>query len=543
VPDTTAEPIADPRSIGLPDEMRRFDTVDRYPNKAHALKFKFQNALPRTAGSFLLEQSSPAVAASIESAERLSWNNNYFLGNDESKWAPDCGNYQRLVLKDVWEGVDVQWRGVGQSVEFDFVVTPGADASQIRVECLGLTGDLEATADGGELLLSTSLGFLRQALPEAFQIEPDGSLQEVKAEFKVEGGNTFGVSLPEGHDPAKPLVIDPLIYCTYLGTTSDEYGRCAIMNANSEAVVMGVCSSDDFPVVEGCFQREWNGDFDLFVTKMNTEGSGLIFSTYIGGNSIDDGMGMIKIGEDVAITGYTCSDNFPTTRGAYMRNLPDGTPAFVLRLRGDGSSLIFSTLFGADEANVVSRAITLAQNEEVVITGEAFGNIPITQAAFQRNNRGEADAFVTRFRSDGSSLVFSSFLGGSGEDIAYSIASGPDEDFALVGGTRSEEFPTTDRAVQREFGGGQDAFIAYISGDGRSLGYGTYLGGVCNEVARSCDHDGEGGLVVGGYSSGNFPTTDDAYQQDLPGGGLDGFIVRLNPTADSLFYSTYLGVT
>jgi len=544
VPDTTAEPIADPRSIGLPDEMRRFDTVDRYPNKAHALKFKFQNVLPRTAGNFLPEQSSPATASSIETAERLSWNNNYFLGNDESRWAPDCGNYRRVVLKDVWKGVDVQWRGVGQAVEFDFVVAPGADVSQIRVECLGLTGDLEATADSGELLLPTSLGVLRQALPEAYQIEKDGSLQEVKAEFKVEGGNSFGVALPEGHDADKPLIVDPLIYSTYLGAGSTDYAYTLSPDGAGGVLVAGSTRSNDFPTTEGAYQRNIGGNDDAFIAGLNAEGSALVYSTYLGGSNNDWARALFPDGAGgVLVAGYTSSNDFATTEGAYQRNFGGGYDAFIARLNSEGNALIYSTYLGESRDDV---AYSLSPDSAggVFVAGYTYSNdFPTTDGAYQRDfGGGNDDAFIAHLNGEGSALIYSTYLGGSGSDRASSLSPDGAGGVLVAGWTRSNDFPTTEGTYQRNIGGNYDAFIARLNAEGSDLRYSTYLGGSGYDEATALSPDGAGGVVVAGYTDSNdIPTTEGAYQRNYGGGGYDAFIARLNAEGSALIYCTYLG--
>ena len=543
VPDTTAGPIPDPRSIGLPDEMRRFDTVDRYPNKAHALKFKFQNVIPRATSNFLPEQTTSATASSIESTERLLWNNNYFLGNDESKWAPDCGNYQRVVLKDVWESVDVHWRGVGKAVEFDFVVTPGADASQIRVECLGLTGDLEETADGGELLLPTSLGVLRQALPEAYQVELDGTLSTVSAEFSIREGNAFGVALPEGHDSTKPLVVDPLVYSTYLGGSGDDVAYAISHDDAGGVIVAGSTRNNDFPLTEGAFDTNYGGNQDAFIARLNAEGNALIYSTYLGGSSGDGALALLPDGAGgVVVAGTTLSRYFPTTEGAYQRNFGGDNEAFIARLNAEGNALIYSTYLGG---SIGEEAYALSTDDAggVVVAGYTSSNdFPVTEGAYQMNRASDGDAFVTRLNAEGSALIYSTYLGGNSTEFAYTLCPDGGGGVVVAGYTYRGNFPTTDSAFQRNYGGGDsDAFIAHLNADGSALIYSTYLGGGGYDVINALSPDGAGGVIAaGGTSSNDFPTTEGVYKSNI-GGRYDAFVTHLNAEGSGLIYSTFLG--
>jgi len=538
--------------------------------RAHALKFKFLHALPRTAGSFLPEQTSSATAASIEASDRLSWNNNYFLGNDESKWAPDCGNYQRVVLKDVWPGVDVVWRGEDSQrikqieriepgsesassvssavnmIEFDFVVAPGADASQIRVECFGLTGDLSFNTEntGGtestELSLGTSLGTLRMALPEAYQIEPDGSLQEVRAEFKVEGGNSFGVALPEGHDPTKPLVVDPLVYSTYLGGSGGDVAYAISPDGEGGVVVAGYTQSDDFPVTEGAFDGTYYGG-DVFVTHLSGNGDELLYSTYLGGASqayalTPDGAG------GMIVAGWTGINDFPTTEEAFDRSFNGERDVFVTRLNGSGSELIYSTFLGGGNEDF-AYALTLDRAGGVVIAGLTYSNdFPTNEGAYDRSLSGVNDAFVAKLSEDGSQLLYGMYLGGGSSEEALALEPDTVGGVIVAGFVGGDGFPTTEGTFDLSFNGGSDAFIARLSEDGSELLYSTYLGGNSEDVAYALAPDGAGGVVVAGYTvSDNFPTTENAYQRNGAGSSADAFITRLNASGNSVIYSTYLG--
>jgi len=544
VPDTSAEPIVDPRSFGLPEEMQRFDAVDRYPNKAHALKFKFQNTLPRTASNFLPEQTSSATAASIESTERLSWNNNYFLGNDESKWAPDCGNYQRVVLKDIWNGVDVQWRGEGKHAEFDFLVAPGAEASQILVECLGLTGDLEATADGGELLLPTSLGVLRQALPEAFQIEPNGSLSAVRAEFKVNRGNSFGVVLPEGHDSDKPLIVDPIVYSTFLGDNGQDYSYGITSLDDGSVVLVGITTGSGFPVTEGAYQEEYGGNsYDGFLTKLSADGRTMLYSTYLGGNG-DERLRAVKPDGEGGVVVVGCSTgSFPITEGAFQAEYAGGRlDAFVARLNADGNELIFSTYLGGGGVDYGQFIVQDGIGGVVVGGYTDSDDFPTTDGVFDRSYNGGDDVFLARMSGDGRRLLYGLYLGDTERDHMRGIAQDGNGGVVIGGYTTSPEFPTTEGVYDPSFNGGADGFVAVISEDGNSLRYCTFLGSENVESVMDVEVDEDRSIVASGYTMGGaFPITEGVFDESYNGGREDVFIIRLSEDCSEALFSTYLG--
>ena len=573
VPDENSEEQQIERIKQIPDPLQSAESAVNY--KGHALKFKFQNALPRTAGNFLPEQTTPASAASVEPSDRLSWNNNYFLGNDKSKWAPDCGNFQRVALKDVWPGVDVVWRGSINSglnglsgtdaspesalsaasavnmIEFDFLVHPNADPNAIRIECLGLTGEMESSSNGEELLLPTSLGVLRQSLPEAFQIEKDGSLAPVRAEFTVADGKSFGVALPEGFDKTKPLIVDPLVYSTYLGGNRWDETFAITPDGEGGVVVAGYTQSDNFPTTEGAFQENYGGgEWDAFSLRMNADGSALIYSTHLGGNRVDAARALTPDGAGGGVvSGETQSQNFPTTDGAYQRNLAGPRDAFIVQLNSEGSALIYSTLLGGNDSEFAF-ALTSDGAGGVVVGGLTNGNLPTTEGAFQRNyGGGQTDGFVARLSLDGNGdddLLYSTYLGGSGEEGSnywyFALTSDGEGGVVAAGITTSEDFPTTEGAYQRNYGGRGDAFITRLNSEGSELIYSTYLGGNTADIAIALTPDGVGGAVVAGFTySNDFPTTEWAYQRNYGGGDCDAFITHLNDEGSELIYSTYLG--
>jgi len=260
IPDLNAEPLENPRDMGMPEELTR-NEPKIYPRKGHAVKFRFvAPASPPVFSRFIPGTEAGATAREVIPSDRLSHNNNYFLGNDHSKWAPNCGNYTILTCRDVWEGIDVNWYEKNGLVEFDFVVNPGADPNQIQMRVDGLAGEFEVTSGGEELLLPTSLGELRLALPEARVInDDDADGNGIAARFVQIGGNRLGVVVPYGYESEDKLVIDPLVYSTYLGGGSWDYACALAPDGEGGVVVAGYTNSNNFPTIWGAFDRSYNG--------------------------------------------------------------------------------------------------------------------------------------------------------------------------------------------------------------------------------------------------------------------------------------------
>jgi hypothetical protein len=347
IPDLTAEPLENPRDIGMSEELQK-NEPKIYPRKGHALKFRFvQNGTPpysppaiaegeTTPSPILLKggtegglsdspwfasQDRPVSAREVIPSDRLSHNNNYFLGNDRSKWAPNCGNYKGLTYRDVWEGIDVNWYEKNGLVEFDFVVNPGADPNRIQMRVDGLESALELTADGGELILPTSLGDVKMALPEAYQPDGWGGLTEIEAQFchPREGGDPrlgskLGIRTPEGYDAGKKLIVDPLIYSTYFGGGNWDEAHALVLDGVGGVVVVGYTYSNDFPTTEGAIDGSSNGYRDAFVARLSGDGSNLLYSTYLGGSDSEEAYALASDGTGgMFVAGWTYSNDFPTT--------------------------------------------------------------------------------------------------------------------------------------------------------------------------------------------------------------------------------------
>ncbi len=537
-----------PKQSLFPDDY----STELSTQRSHSLKFKFiynSSSGSNSLSSFYSTPDLSATASTTSSSDRLSWNNNYFLGKDQSKWAPDCGNYMSVTLYDVWEGVDVEWYGVNGLVEFDFIVHPGADPSQIGLRIGGLEGEFEVTEGGEELLLPTSLGELRLVLPEAWNMDKNGNTTDISACFIQAGENRLSISLPEGYDPGQKLVIDPLVYSTILGGVPSMQGEGdaafrMVSDGEGGVILTGMAESREFPVTEGAFQEEHAGSaVDAFVTHLSPDGEELLFSIYLGGDHEDVGWGVTFIDGAVVVAGNTESENFPVTEGVIQENLARHTDIFIARLNEDGSELTYSTYLGGNSGDRINAMIPDGDGG-VVITGQTgSSDFPITDGAYQEEKGNGVDAYITCINEDGSEVNFSTFLGGDGVDYANDLALDDNGEIVVVGATSSEDFPATEGVFQEDISDHQDAFIARLNDDVSELIYSTYLGGGEMDGAEAVVIDNAGGVILTGRTMSNdFPTTDGVIQEDVERDIYDvAFITRLNDDASDLVFSTFLG--
>ncbi len=375
----------------------------------------------------------------------------------------------------------------GNERHLEYDLVVGPGADPTRI-LLAFQGADKLELDAqGDLVLHTAAGAIRQRKPVIYQ-EVDGARREISGGYVLKGAYRVGFQVA-GYDSNRPLVIDPaLFYSTYLGGSGDDFGVGIAVDASGNAYVGGQTFSANFPTTPGAFQTAFGGGRDGFVTKLNPTGSALVYSTYLG-RAGDDGVVGIAVDAsgNAYVTGFTSSTNFPTTAGA------------------------FQTTYGG----------------------------------------GPDDAFVTKLNPAGSTLVYSTYLGGSGNDLGFGIAIDAAGNAYVTGSTSSANFPTSPGAFQTSFGGVGplsfgDAFVTKLNLTGTGLVYSTYLGGSGDDEASGIAVDASGNAYVAGdTNSTNFPTTVGAFQSTLGGVGTfglgDAFVTRLNPTGAGLVYSTYLG--
>jgi hypothetical protein len=472
---------------------------------------------------------------------------NYFLGNDPSQWHTHIATYARVTYPNIYPGIALAYYGSQQQLEYDFVVAPGADPSQIR---LGFAGADQVAVDGrGDLVVHAGGQDIHQHKPVVYQ-NVNGARREIPSAFTVTADQsplaTQEVAFAVGaYDISRPLVIDPVLsYSTYLGGSGGDYGNgIAVDPTTGDALVTGVTNSPDFPTANP-LQPNFGGYADAFVARVRADGSALVYSTYLGGSSLDKGFGIAvdPATGDALVTGFTHSMNFPTANPLQPTNHGTVGNAFVARLSADGSALVYSTYLGGsgwDEAYGI--AVDPATGDALVTGYTNSTDFPTANPLQPNFGGGGGDAFVARLRADGSALVYSTYLGGSGGDLANGIAVDPTTGDALVTGqTNSTNFPTAN-PFQPTIQGFPDAFVARLRADGSALVFSTYLGGSLGNVGYGIAVDPTTGdaLVTGATSSPDFPTANPF--QSTNHGGDDAFVARLSADGSALVFSTYLG--
>ncbi len=522
----------------------------------------------------------------LEPLKRLPGATSYFVG-DKASWRTDVDAWEGVRCREAYPGIDLVFHGNPHTLEYDFVVKAHADPRAIRME---LSGQRRLAIDeNGDLVVSTNAGEIRWKHPDLYQ-EIGGERRRVEGKFVLAGRKT--VRFETGvYDRSRDLVIDPtLAYSTYLGGSGNDVAHGMAVDPAGNIYITGETGSTDLPVVSA-LQTTHGAQSptalgDVFVAKFSPAGA-LLYLTYLGGSG-DDAASAIAVDAagNAYVTGYTTSSNFPIAGAAPLQSTYGGSggvnwyhqgDAFVAKLNPSGNKLIYSTYLGGTQDDFAMAILVDAAGDAYVAGATASGNFPTLPGSFQTKLRGTGgepvepccsgpfidpgDAFVVELDPTGSKLLLSTLVGGINDDAATSIALDSSNNIYIAGYTMSNDFPTTQGALQRTWGGFDQQTPYFVTGDGflaklnptaTALQYSTFFGGGGDECITSIAVDSTGAVYFTGWSSTlNLPTTSGAIQSSYAGYQIlpftieynfgDAIIGKLNPAGSQLAYLTYLG--
>ena len=411
---------------------------------------------------------------------------NVYRGNDPARWVVGAPAFEALRYAEAAPGVDLVFRERDGLLSYDLELAPGADATGLVLRCEGADG--LSLDDAGRLVVHTAAGALVQTPPLAWERDVDGVRQFVHARVRLLDGERWGFDVAR-RDAAAALVIDP----------------------------------------------------------------GLTWGSHLGG-SLSDGaraVGLATLGH-VIVAGTTGSPNFPTTAGAVQGAIAGFNDAFVARIDPATGSLVFATYFGGNDTVIfrpdVIEDLAVGSDGFIVVAGTAASvDFPTTAGAFQETTTGGTDGFVARFHPGGF-LVWSTRLGGSGNDEATALALDDDGVVTAVGLAFSNNFPTTPGAFDTSYNSialTDDGWVARLTADGSALVWSTYLGGNLRDELRDVALDAAGRpVVVGLTGASNFPATGGAFDSSFNGAGAsntDAIVARFSADGSALEWATYLG--
>jgi len=476
----------------------------------------------------------------IEGEDRQTGYSNFLMGRDPKQWKTNVPHYSRLRYRGVYRGTDLVFYSKDGRFEYDFILAPGADPGQVKLQFDGV--DKAQVNRDGDLELRLAGKVIYQRRPVAYQMI-DGARRPVTVTYAVNGGL---VSLRTGdYDRAKELVIDPVLtFSTFLGGSAGDRGAGIAVDPAGNIYVAGATSSTNF-VTSSPYQNTLRSGRDVFVTKLNNNGTSILYSTYIGGAFGSGGFGndwatdiAVDAGGNAYVAGTTDSGNFPTTPGAF-RTTYSGTfgDGFILKLHPQGNSLVYSTYLGGSDTDEIFGISIDAAGAAYVAGYTKSANFP-TAFAMQGSRSGTTDAFAAKLNPAGSALEYSTYLGGSGEDRGFDVAVDTTGSAYITGETESSDFPRA-TAFQNQKGASKDAFLTKLQPNGQ-LSYSTYLGGGGADQGFAVVVDTAGNAYVAGETASNDFPRHNAYQNTF-GGFSDAFVTKFNSAGSALVYSTYIG--
>jgi hypothetical protein len=477
---------------------------------------------------------------------------NYFQGSDPSRWHTHVSTYSDITYQALYPGIDLVYSGAGSRLKSTYTIAAGVDPSLIRWRYEGATsvradqtGNLTAEYNtrpesvGGENQGGQS-SVLTEEAPVAWQ-EVAGRQVAVPVKYLVDSEGAISFELGS-YDHTQPLTIDPTLdYSTFFGGIGEEAGYAIAVDGAGNIYLSGYTSSSHtFPPMNSIVKHGL-GYWDAFVTKLSADGQSMVFSTFLSGTDWDLADSLALDGADnIFVGGETASTDFPV-RNAYQSHYGGGPyDAFVTEFNSSGE-LVYSTYLGGSGSDR-GRGLGLDKSGRVAINGYTDStDFPLANPVQGKYGGGFNDAFVAKLDPSNSKLIYSTFLGGSGVDLAWNLATDGAGNVIVTGYTSSVDFPLQ-HPYQARFGGGaHDVFVSKLNADGSALIYSTYLGGNAEDIGRAVVADAAGNTyVVGSTTSQDFPTAN-GLQQSLKGSGSAAFVAKLDASGSGLAYSTYLG--
>lgn len=520
----------------------------------HALKVGFVGA-----------NEHPALSEQNKAKEY----HNYFIGNDKSKWAGGVPLFGGVRYHELYDGIDMQFLGMDGSVKYEFYVSPDADPSIIQMKYDGPEG---LYVKDGELHIETSVNHIVEAQPFAYQ-EMDGHKIPIPCNFVVEDG-VVSFEFPSGYDRSLDLVIDPtLIFSTYTGSFADNFGYTATYDTSGALYGGGIAfgTTGNYPTTPGAYQTTFggggvgapwaiSGGIDISISKFDPTGATLEYSTYIGGSENEQPHSLItNEAGALFILGTSYSVDYPTSNTAYDTTQNGGADIVVTHIHPSGSTMVASTFVGGTLNDGLNSStaflrtnlkynygdesrgeIMLDDNGDVYVGSCTWStNFPATTGAVQGTSGGGGqDAVVFKMGPTLTNLTWSTYLGGSSYDAAYSVKVGSAGEVYVTGGTNSNNFPTTAGTIQTAWGGNVDGFVTVINANATApLVASTYLGTSAYDQTYFLQLDDDGDVYVVGQSLGGWPVSTGVYSET----NGKQFIQKMNPALTNVIFSTVFG--
>jgi len=495
---------------------------------------------------------------------------NYFLGNDQSKWVNQLHSYKAINYVELYHGINLNFYQTNSTLKYDIIVQPNSNPTLFRVR---YEGQSKISIHKEELLITTTLGTITEKKPFAYQVV-NGIRIKVKCNYILEN-DIMSFEFPNGYDSTRTLIIDPeLAFSSFTGSTSDNWGMTACPDINGNLIAAGIVFGSGYPTTSGAYDGSYspsggfNATVDIGLTKFNEDGSSLIYSTYIGGSGSETPHSIIVNQQnELYIMGATSSTNFPVSGSAYQPshnggpasmtidgiNFNGGSDIFIFKLSANGGSLLASTYLGGNAADGISDGnpnihynygdqlrgeVIVDDNSNVFITSTTkSSDFPIV-GGFDSSLGGQQDAIVAKLSSNLNSLLWSTYLGGTSWESGNSLQLASNGDIFSVGGTTSNNFPSTAGQLNPTYKGGvTDGYITKFTAPAYNNPKSSYLGTSGYDQAYFVQLDIDDKVYVYGQTNGSYPVSSAQYSN--PNSGQ--FIHKLNTNLTTTEWSSIFG--
>ena len=508
-----------------------------------------------------------AMNPSVKAEEQIEPYYNYYLGNDQSRWKSNVHGFEQIQYSGLYNGIDLYVGEKNGFLKYEFLVSPSAKVNDIRIRYSGVDN---IRIENGNLILGTSLGNITELRPVAWQIINSDTVY-VSCDFELQN-KTVGFVTGSNYNRNYDLIIDPVVvFGTYSGSTADNWGYTATYDQQGYVYAGGNIFGLGYPTTLGAYQTTYGGNVDIAITKYNTNGTSLIYSTYLGGSGPDvPNSIVVNSADELYVFATTGSIDYPTTTGCIDNNFNGGTAytlTYVINytngcdlgltcLNATGTALIASTYIGGsgndglnmdavlkhNYADDVRGEILLDENSNVYVVGSTESvNFPVTAGVVQTAyGGGSQDGFIMKCDRLLSTMIWSTYFGGTSADAIYSISLNEFNKPSVAGGTSSTDFPVTSTAIMPTYQGGPaDGFVSLIQNDGSSILRSSYWGTSAYDQAYFVETDKQNNFYLFGQSASTGSVLIQNATWYTIGGGQ--FISKINPMMNTVVWSTRFG--
>ncbi len=539
-----------------------------------------RTASPTTAHTIRMRFDRAAAPAAIEGRAPLETRRHFLRGDDPARWIRAVPAFTEVVYRELYPGIDAVIRltrdGLQLTADRDegpigaVFTYEGADRISrapdgiVRIETSA--GDLIHDIRSGRIARAEAIdpsaprddpsalrwsGFLGGSLVEygyAVASRPSGEVLVAgtvqSPDFPATTGAAFDTLA--GSWDAFVAEVDAsgetLLWATFLGGSAVDLVQAIALAADGDLLLTGKTESHDFPATAGAYDGDYAGGSDAFVTRLSSDGSNVVWSSFLGGEAYEIAFGLLDDGAaGVIVGGYTSSPRYPTTPGAFDESHNGAFDCFVTKLDAAGGSLVWSTLLGGWNEDRIYDIARGSSGEILLTAWTQSSDFPTTPGAYDRAYDGNGDGYIAALASDGRSLLWSTFLGGSLLERIYGIAVDSDGSPVVAGWTHSSLFPTTPGAFDTTYNGAGDGFVAKLDSTGSDLIWASFLGGGDEDKCLDVVLDADGNaILVGATGSADFPATPNSFDSSYNGNG-DGFVAMLHSQGTALISGGFLG--